>query len=72
VYEAPPTVVFEAAPVVEYAGPPGVYQEPPVMYAQAPDAYGHGDEGEYRDRRQWHDNGLHKGWKHHQHEEDGD
>ncbi|BFG81694.1 hypothetical protein PTKU46_97280 [Paraburkholderia terrae] len=42
------------------------------MYAQAPDAYGRGYEGEYRDRRQWHDNGLHKGWKHHQHEEDGD
>jgi hypothetical protein len=71
VYEAPPTVVFEAAPVV-YEGPPVVYREPPVVYAQAPGAYGHGDEGEYRDRRQWHDNGWHKGWKHHQHEEDDD
>src|SRR5258708_1681753 len=76
VYEAPPTVVFEAAPVV-YEGPPVVYREPPVVYAQAPVAYGHGYEGEYRDgeyrdRRQWHDNGWHKGWKHHQHEEDDD
>lgn len=72
VYEAPPTVVFEAAPDVVYRGPPVVYQEPPVMYAQAPDAYGHGYEGEYRDRRQWHDNGWHKGWKYRQHEEDND
>lgn len=70
VYEAPPTIVFEAAPVVVYEGPPVVYQEPPVVYAQAPDAYGHGYEGEYRDRRQWHDNGWHKGWKHRQYEED--
>ncbi len=71
VYEAPPTVVFEAAPVV-YERPPVVYQEPPIVYAQVPVAYGHGYEAEYRDRRQWHDNGWHKGWKHHKHEEDGD
>ena len=71
VYEARPTVVFEAAPVV-YEGPPLVYQEPPVVYAQAPVAYGHGYEGEYWDRRQWHDNGWHKGWKHRRHEEDDD
>ncbi|MGF6904074.1 hypothetical protein P3T22_005363 [Paraburkholderia sp. GAS348] len=71
VYEAPPTVVFEAAPVV-YEGPPVVYQEPPVVYAQAPVAYSHGYEGDYRDRRQWHDNSWHKGWKHRQHEEDDD
>jgi hypothetical protein len=71
VHEARPTVVFEAAPVV-YEGPPVVYQEPPVVYAQAPVAYGRGYEGEYWDRRQWHDNGWHKGWKHRQHEEDDD
>lgn len=71
VYEAPPTVVFEAAPVV-YEGPPVVYQEPPVVYAQAPVAYGHRYEDDYRDRRQWHDNGWHKGWKHRQHEDDDD
>jgi hypothetical protein len=70
VYEAPPTVAFEAVPVA-YGEPP-VYQEPPVAYAQAPVAYDHGYEGEYRDRRQWHDNGWHKGWKHHQHEDDDD
>jgi hypothetical protein len=64
VYEPLPTVVFEAAPVVNGG--------PPVVYAQAPVAYGHGYEGEYRDRRQWHDNDWHKGWKHHQHEEDDD
>jgi hypothetical protein len=85
VHEAPPTVVLEAAPVVYegppivyqeppvvYEGPPIVYQEPPVVYAQAPVAYGHEYEGEYRDHRQWHDNGWHKGWKHRQHEEDND
>lgn len=71
VYEAPPTVVIEAAPVVHEQSPV-VYQEPPVVYAQAPVAYGRGYEGEYRDRRQWHDNGWHKGWKHRQHEEDDD
>lgn len=71
VYEAPPTIVFEAAPVL-YEGPPVVYQEPPVVYAQAPVAYDRGYEGEYRDRRQLHDNGWHKGWKHRQHEEDDD
>ncbi|MGF6779718.1 hypothetical protein P3T21_004947 [Paraburkholderia sp. GAS334] len=33
VQEAPPTVVFESAPVV-YQGPPAVYPEPPVVYAR--------------------------------------
>jgi hypothetical protein len=50
-----------------------VYEAPPsVVYAQAPVAYAHGYEGEYSDRRQWHDIGWHKGWKHHQHEEEDD
>jgi hypothetical protein len=69
VHEAPRTVVSESAHPV-YEGPPVVYQEPPVAYAQAPLAYAHGYESEYRDPRQWHDNGWHKGWKHHHHEED--
>jgi len=64
-------VVVEAAPVV-YAAPPGVYEGPPLVYAQAPVAYGRGYEGEYWDRRQWHDNGRHKGWKHRQHDDADD
>jgi hypothetical protein len=72
VYEAPPTVVFEAAPGISYGGPPVVYQEPALMYAQVPDVNGRGYEDAHRDHRQWHDNGWHKGWKHRQREEDND
>ena len=28
------------------------------------------DEGEYWNRRHWHDNGWHKGWKHHHGDDD--
>jgi hypothetical protein len=57
VYAAPPTAVFDTTP---------------VAYAQMPVAYGYGYEGGYRESRQWHDNGLHKGVKHRQHEENDD
>lgn len=58
-------------PVIE-APPPVVYQAPPVIYAPAPAVYGYPYEGEYRERPYWHDNGWHKGWKHHRHEDDQD
>ncbi|CAG4889398.1 hypothetical protein [Paraburkholderia saeva] len=57
VYAAPPTVVFGAMP---------------VAYAQAPVAYGYGYAGDYRESRQWHDNGGHKGYKHPQQDENDD
>lgn len=63
VIEAPPPVVYQAPP-------PVVYQAPPVIYAPAPVAYGYPYGGEYRERPYWHDNGWHKGWKHHRHEDD--
>ncbi|MEM5317120.1 hypothetical protein [Paraburkholderia sp. JHI869] len=67
--EARPGVVVEAAPIVYWAPPP-VYQAPPVAYAQAPVVYGRAYEADDWNRRQWHDNGWHKGWKHRQHDDD--
>ena len=50
-------------PVVE-APPPVYYAPPPVYYEPAPMYYGP-YYGEYRYRRHWHDNGWHRGWRHH-------
>jgi hypothetical protein len=71
VYEAPPPLVYEAPPLARQ-GPPVAYGSAPVVYvyASAPAAYGYAYEGEYRDRRYWHDNGWHKGWRTHHHDDD--
>ncbi|HKT64169.1 MAG TPA: hypothetical protein VJR91_11395 [Burkholderia sp.] len=58
VYFGFPGPVVEAPPPVYYAPPPPVYYEPAPMY------YGP-YYGEYRYRRHWHDNGWHRGWRHH-------
>jgi hypothetical protein len=60
--------VHEPPPPVAYKAPLVVYQEVPVAYAPAPAVYGY--EGEYWNRRHWHDNGWHKGWKQHHHDDD--
>jgi hypothetical protein len=60
--------VYEPPPPVAYKAPLVVYQEVPVAYPPAPAVYGY--EGEYWNRRHWHDNGWHKGWKHHHGDDD--
>lgn len=60
-------------PYVE-APPPVVYEAPPVVYAPAPPVvYGYPyDRGEYWEHRRWHDEGEHRGWRHHHHGEGDD
>ncbi|WP_179402988.1 hypothetical protein [Burkholderia guangdongensis] len=60
-----PGPVIEAPPPVYYAPPPPVYYAPP-----APVYYGSPYYGDYRYRREWHDNGWHRGWRHHHHDDD--
>jgi hypothetical protein len=70
-YDVPRPPVYEAPPLVNQQ-PPVAYGSAPVVYvyASAPAAYGYAYEGEYRDRRYWHDNGWHKGWRTHHHDDD--
>ncbi|AOJ64189.1 hypothetical protein WJ32_18030 [Burkholderia ubonensis] len=65
VYFGAPGPVIETPPPVVYAPPP-VYYEPAPAYYYGPGPY----YGEYR-YRHWHDNGWHRGWRHHRHG-DGD
>lgn len=66
--------VFLGVPAPVYVQQPPVIYQPPVVYAPAPvyydGGYGYGYGGEYRDERRWHDNGRHRGWEHHRHEDD--
>ncbi|HKT97118.1 MAG TPA: hypothetical protein VJS30_11345 [Paraburkholderia sp.] len=55
VYEAPPPVVYEDAPVV--------YTAPAYGYA-----YGYRDDDDWDHR--WHDHGRHRGWYKHHHDDD--
>lgn len=63
-FGVPAPVYVEPAPAVVYEAPP------PAVYAPAPVYYGYGYGG-YRDPRDWHDHGRHRGWHHH-HEDDDD
>ncbi|AWU98825.1 hypothetical protein DM992_04085 [Burkholderia sp. JP2-270] len=62
VYFGVPGPVIEAPPPVYYAPPP------PVVYEPAPVYYGP-YYGDYRYRYYRHDNGWHRGWRHHHHDE---
>lgn len=53
------------------APPPVVYQAPPVVYSPAPAMYGYPYEGEYREHREWRDEGWHRR-EHHHHHDHGD
>ena len=46
-----------------YEAPLVVYQEVPLAYVPVQAAHGYGYEGEDWNRRRWHDNGWHRGWK---------
>ncbi|MDY7807203.1 hypothetical protein [Burkholderia stagnalis] len=63
VYFGAPGPVIEAPPPVYYAPPP------PVIYEPAPVYYGP-YYGDYRYRYYRHDNGWHRGWRHHRHHDD--
>lgn len=59
-----PGPVYEAPPPVYYAPPPPVVYEQPAPVYYGP-YYGGGGY-----RREWHDNGWHRGWRHHRHYDD--
>ncbi|WP_321808596.1 hypothetical protein [Burkholderia sp. BCC1993] len=62
VYFGVPGPVVEAPPPVYYVPPPVVYEPAPAYYAPY--------YGEYRYRRYRHDNGWHRGWRHHRGDDD--
>ena len=63
VYFGVPGPVYEAPPPVYYAPPPPVVYEQPAPVYYGP-YYGDGY------RREWHDNGRHRGWRHHHRDDD--
>ncbi|MBN3842966.1 hypothetical protein [Burkholderia sp. Ac-20349] len=62
VYFGVPGPVIEAPPPVYYTPPPVVYEPAPVYYGPY--------YGEYRYRRYRHDNGWHRGRRHHRDDDD--
>lgn len=64
-----PGLVVEAPPPVVYEPPPVVYGPPPVVYGPAPVYYGPYYD-EYRYRGRWRDHGWHRGWRHHDDDDD--
>ncbi|VWC37249.1 hypothetical protein BLA23254_06708 [Burkholderia lata] len=62
VYFGVPGPVIEAPPPVYYTPPPVVYEPAPVYFGPY--------YGEYRYRRYRHDNGWHRGWRHHRDDDD--
>ena len=58
--------VFVNTPGLMYAPPPVVYAPPPVVYVPVQPAYGYGYRGDYyREYRERHDHGRHRGWDKH-------
>ncbi|MBN3816622.1 hypothetical protein G3N57_08340 [Paraburkholderia sp. Se-20369] len=63
--------VYFGVPGPVYAPPPPViYTPPPVVYEPAPAYYYGPYYDDYRYRRHWHDNGRHRGWRHHHGDDD--
>lgn len=63
--------VFFGFPGPVYEAPPAVvYEPPPVVYAPAPAVYGYPYDDGYWGRRHWYGNGWHRGWRHHDRDDD--